>query len=61
MAFDLKGAAKGRPKYLRGREEMLQQRILASSSICGTSFMATNSNFWRLTFNSEMALKHKKM
>jgi len=57
MALDLKGAPRGRPRYFIGKEEIIQLRIPANSSILGTSPTVTNSDFWRLIFNSEMALK----
>jgi hypothetical protein len=48
-----------------GREERLQLKILASSSLCRTSPITSpitiNSDFWRLTFKPKMASKHENV
>jgi len=59
--FYLKEAPRGTPKYFKGSGEMLQLRISASSSFCGTSSTATNLDFWMFTFKLEITSKQRRM
>jgi hypothetical protein len=60
MNLALKGAPNKRPRYFKGREETLQPKIPAKSSILTTLPTGTSTDLARLIFKPETASKKKK-
>lgn len=58
--FWFKRSTQRETQYFRGRDEMIQLRISANSSLCGTSPTTTNPYFRRLTFKPQNNLKAKE-